>query len=68
MSVQLWFSTDLNQLGPVAVSPGTGLNWFYNTKSSLLTNFYFVLNETNYMIPCIRIIVDWGQAMRRLFS
>src|ERR1700723_427573 len=41
-----------DRLGPVAVSPGTSLNRSYNTKSNLLTNFYFVLNKTNYTIPC----------------
>ena len=35
-----------DRLGPVAVSPGTSLNRSYNTKSNLLTNFYFVLNKT----------------------
>ena len=49
-----------DQLGPVAVSPGIGLNWSYNTKSTLLTNFYYVLNKTNH--PASRCSQQWQVA------
>ena len=46
-----------DQLGPVAVGPDISLNQFYNTKSTLLTNVYFVLNKINYMTPCEQVLM-----------
>jgi hypothetical protein len=45
-----------DRLRPVAVGPRIGLDRSYDTKSILLTNFYFVLNKTNYTTPCEQVL------------
>jgi hypothetical protein len=55
-------STDLNQShqGPVETSCCQSSHWsepvLQYIKSTLLTNFYFVLNQTNYMTPCKQVL------------